>query len=88
MGTVVILFPSLANHLTIQKMHEDEGLDAYYEAQTELPDEPQGWPGDGSGMDDFADMNANEADDYRDEGRDDEERFESDEPPDVESFDD
>jgi len=27
----------------------------------------QGWPGDGSGMDDLADMNANEADDYRDE---------------------
>lgn len=26
-----------------------------------------GWPGDGSGTDDFADYNANEADDYRDE---------------------
>lgn len=26
-----------------------------------------GWPGDGSGMDDLADYNANEADDYRDE---------------------
>ena len=32
-------------------------------------DEPAtGWPGDGSGMDDLADYNANEADDYRDEG--------------------
>lgn len=30
--------------------------------------ETQGWPGDGSGVDDFADMNANEADDYRNEG--------------------
>jgi hypothetical protein len=31
--------------------------------------EPQeGWPGDGSGTDDLADYNANEADDYRDEG--------------------
>lgn len=26
-----------------------------------------GWPGDGSGLDDLADMNANEADDYREE---------------------
>ena len=26
-----------------------------------------GWPGDGSGTDDFADYNANEVDDYRDE---------------------
>lgn len=31
----------------------------------------QSWPGDGSGEDDFADYNANEADDYRDEGYDD-----------------
>lgn len=29
--------------------------------------EARGWPGDGSGEDDFADMNANEADDYWDE---------------------
>jgi hypothetical protein len=27
-----------------------------------------GWPGDGSGEDDLADYNANEADDYRNEG--------------------
>jgi hypothetical protein len=27
----------------------------------------EGWPGDGSGEDDFADYNANEVDDYRDE---------------------
>ncbi len=26
-----------------------------------------GWPGDGSGEDDFADYNQNEADDYREE---------------------
>lgn len=31
----------------------------------------QGWPGDGSGLDDLADHNANEADDYRDEGNED-----------------
>lgn len=31
----------------------------------------QAWPGDGSGEDDLADYNANEADDYRDEGYDD-----------------
>jgi hypothetical protein len=30
-----------------------------------------GWPGDGSGTDDFADFNQNEADDYRDEGAED-----------------
>jgi hypothetical protein len=27
----------------------------------------KGWPGDGSGMDDFADLNQNEANDYREE---------------------
>lgn len=30
-----------------------------------------GWPGDGSGEDDFADYNANEADDYGNEGAED-----------------
>lgn len=30
-----------------------------------------GWPGDGSGEDDLADYNQNEADDYRDEGAED-----------------
>ena len=30
-----------------------------------------GWPGDGSGEDDLADHNANEADDYRNEGGED-----------------
>jgi hypothetical protein len=30
-----------------------------------------GWPGDGSGTDDLADYNQNEADDYRDEGAED-----------------
>ena len=30
-----------------------------------------GWPGDGSGTDDLADYNANEADDYRNEGGED-----------------
>ena len=29
--------------------------------------ETQGWPGDGSGQDDLADYNQNEADDYRGE---------------------
>ena len=29
--------------------------------------EHEGWPGDGSGMDDLADLNANEADDYMNE---------------------
>jgi len=50
----------------------DEFLEAEYEERTELPyDGCEGnWPGDGSGMDDLADFNANEADDYRDEGMD------------------
>jgi hypothetical protein len=30
-------------------------------------DQEYGWPGDGSGEDDLADHNANEADDYRNE---------------------
>lgn len=52
---------------------EDDGLDAAYEDRTHVEDEPNeefehhGWPGDGSGEDDLADYNANEADDYRDE---------------------
>lgn len=43
---------------------DDIKLDNYYDAE-ELP--AGGWPGDGSGTDDFADFNANEADDYRNE---------------------
>ena len=41
---------------------DDNKLDNYYD----IP-EPYdgGYPGDGSGTDDFADYNANEADDYR-----------------------
>lgn len=35
-----------------------------------VEDENHNWPGDGSGEDDLADFNANEADDYRDEGAD------------------
>lgn len=48
-------------------------------------EETHGWAGDGSGEDDLADYNANEADDYRDEGGEDsyldasyEDRFEMD----------
>lgn len=33
-----------------------------------MNEEYHGWPGDGSGEDDLADFNQNEADDYRDEG--------------------
>lgn len=48
----------------------DAHLDASYEARTECEDAPYdggGWPGDGSGTDDLADLNADEADDYRNE---------------------
>ena len=37
-------------------------------ASDEQPYDGGGWGGDGSGTDDFADANANEADDYRNEG--------------------
>ncbi len=65
-------------------MNEDSYLDSYFEDQNELAYDGGGFPGDGSGTDDFADYNANEADDYRNEGADDydhyadEDRFESD----------
>lgn len=49
-------------------MNEDAYLDSYWEDRNELA---CGWGGDGSGEDDFADYNANEADDYRNEGYDD-----------------
>ena len=42
--------------------NEDGFLESQYEERTEIQD--QGWPGDGSGIDDFADYNANEAMDY------------------------
>jgi hypothetical protein len=45
---------------------EDSYLDSYYEDQNELA--YGGYPGDGSGEDDFADYNANEVDDYANEG--------------------
>ena len=58
-------------------MDEDSYLEMAYEDRTHLPDEQetqdidfdveQGWPGDGSGTDDLADANANEADDYLNE---------------------
>jgi hypothetical protein len=37
---------------------------------SETEEQQAGWPGDGSGEDDLADYNQNEADDYRDEGAD------------------
>jgi hypothetical protein len=41
---------------------EDSHLESQYEERTE-----EGWPGDGTGTDDFADYNQNEADDYLNE---------------------
>jgi hypothetical protein len=49
---------------------ENEGLKPLLERcdeDLEMLNQATGWPGDGSGTDDFADLNANEADDYRDE---------------------
>jgi hypothetical protein len=57
-----------------EPMNEDSHLESAYEDRTHIEDNQEqeydggGWPGDGSGTDDFQDMNANEADDYRDEG--------------------
>lgn len=48
--------------------NEDSHLEADYEDRTHIEDEPShNWPGDGSGEDDLADHNANEADDYLNE---------------------
>ena len=54
------------------RLNTDDALehyvdDAVAEEQKLIDLAYKGWPGDGSGMDDFADFNANEADDYRDE---------------------
>lgn len=42
----------------------DAHLEAQCEERMEIEDEPHYWPGDGSGEDDFADFNQNEAADY------------------------
>lgn len=42
-----------------------------YPGDDSMEDIHYGWPGDGSGEDDLADYNQNEADDYRDEGYED-----------------
>jgi hypothetical protein len=50
----------------INKMLRDREEEIQQREQLD-PYEFIGWPGDGSGLDDLADFNANEADDYRDE---------------------
>ena len=44
-------------------------IQAEFESEQRIENERAhvGWPGDGSGMDDFADYNANEANDYSNE---------------------
>ena len=51
--------------------NEDGHLESAFEEQTHVADDDRGWPGDGSGTDDLADHNSNEANDYLDEGRED-----------------
>ena len=54
-------------------MMEDQMSEGYEPDQGFEGDAPYdggGWPGDGSGTDDFEDMNQNEADDDRNEGMD------------------
>jgi hypothetical protein len=50
----------------IAQMIKDYAFDNYSQKDDWYEEEPQhkGWPGDGSGEDDFADYNQNEADDY------------------------
>jgi hypothetical protein len=50
------------------EVYNDNGLldNRPYDEQEE-PYDGAGWPGDGSGTDDFQDYNANEADDYQNE---------------------
>ena len=50
---------------------ESRGIFAAEAAEELQPYDGGGWAGDGSGTDDFADYNQNEADDYRNEGCDD-----------------
>lgn len=54
-------------HLEHWRFEKREAERDAAEARAEQPEEYKGWPGDGSGMDDFADYNQNEADDYRNE---------------------
>ena len=54
-------------HISCEETGEDSHLEAQYEERTELEENDHGWPGDGSGMDDFADFNQNEASDYANE---------------------
>lgn len=56
---------SLVEEPTPRNEREEQ---AYEREKAQLDWERQGWPGDGSGIDDLADYNANEADDYRHEG--------------------
>jgi len=50
------------------EVYDDNGpLDSRPYDEQEEPYDGGGWPGDGSGTDDFADYNANEADDYQNE---------------------
>ena len=51
--------------------HGETELESELARESFMERQEAGWPGDGSGMDDFADHNANEADDYRNEGADD-----------------
>ena len=46
----------------LKKSGYTDGLSQYISEEVE-----KGWPGDGSGLDDLADFNANEVEDYRDE---------------------
>jgi hypothetical protein len=48
----------------LEMEYEDRVSGSYSDEETEEPYDGGGWPGDGSGTDDLADFNANEADDY------------------------
>jgi hypothetical protein len=56
------------DEITQRELMDRQDMEREYAEQME---QNQGWAGDGSGEDDLADYNQNEADDYRDEAADD-----------------
>lgn len=55
------------DHFLTKQQPEDFAPDAHLEDTPEQPYDGGGWPGDGSGTDDFEDYNQREAEDYYDE---------------------
>lgn len=61
----------MLNDEPLNEFENELQREAFDEHMADQPYDGGGWAGDGSGTDDFADMNANEADDYANEGAED-----------------